>query len=96
MLKDLKVELMYNDIGNFREMMKNIKNGNAKNKKTVSEVKNQIGLTVSWMIQRIKLRKEINSNRKHPNRKLKEKKNIWVYGTMSIGLTLASAGVKKE
>lgn len=25
MLKDLKVELMYNDMGNFREMMKNIK-----------------------------------------------------------------------
>lgn len=25
MLKDLKVELMFNDMGNLREMMKNIK-----------------------------------------------------------------------
>ena len=65
-------------------------------KKTVSEVKNQIGFIVSWMIQRKKLRKEINSHRKHPNRKLTGKKSIQVYGTMSYGLTLASAGVKKR
>ena len=65
-------------------------------KKTVSEVKNQIGFIVSWMIQRKKLRKEINSHRKHQNSKLKGKKSIQVYGTMSYGLTLASAGVKKR